>query len=152
MKQTTMMKKTAALSWFLAVFLFPALIAAEGYDDGVRTEVLLKATTTSNGQRLQYLKTDKAAVTVMKVMIAPGRETGWHLHDIPVYSYVISGKMTLETANGNNREFKEGQVILQAVNNPHNGINTGDKPLEMIVFYTGAEDIPLVRKVNPPGK
>ena len=152
MKTEMSIAKMMLVIWLLSLCLFPGFAAADGYNEGVRAEVLLKATTTSNGQRLQYLKTDKAAVTVMKVTIAPGRETGWHLHDIPVYSYVVSGKMTLETANGNNREFKEGQVILQAVNNPHNGINTGDKPLEMIVFYTGAEDIPLVRKVNPPGK
>jgi len=138
--------------WLLSLSLFPGFAAADGYKEGVRAEVLLKATTTSNGQRLQYLKTDKAELTAMKVTIAPGGETGWHLHVVPVYAYVVSGKLTVMMADGKNHDFQEGQVIVEVFDYPHNGVNKGDKPVELIVFYTGAEDLPLVRKVVPSGK
>ena len=152
MKTEMSIAKMMLVIWLLSLCLFPGFAAADGYNEGVRAEVLLKATTTSNGQRLQYLKTDKAEVTAMRVTIAPGRETGWHLHVVPVYAYVISGKLTVFMADGKCHDFQAGQVILEVFNYPHNGINKGDKPVELIVFYTGAEDIPRVRKLAPPDK
>ncbi len=152
MKTEMSITKMMPVIWLLSLCLVPGLAAADGYNEGVRAEVLLKATTTSNGQRLQYLKTDKAEVTAMRVTIAPGRETGWHLHVIPVYAYVISGTLTVVMADGKHYDFQEGQVVMEVFNYPHNGINKGDKPVQLIVFYTGAEDIPLVRKLSPPGK
>ncbi len=152
MKTEMSITKMMLVVWLLFFGLLPGLAAADGYKEGVRAEVLLKTTTTSNGQRLQYLKTDKAELTAMRVTIAPGRETGWHLHVVPVYAYVVSGKLTVMMADGTNHEFQEGQVIVEVFDYPHNGINKGDKPVELIVFYAGAEDLPLVRKLAPPGK
>jgi quercetin dioxygenase-like cupin family protein len=152
MKRGMSLVKMMPAIWLLALVLLPGFAAADGYDDGVQAEVLLKATTTSNGQRLQYLKTDKAEVTAMTVRIAPGRETGWHLHVIPVYAYVLSGELTVELADGKRHNFREGQVIMEVFNYPHNGVNTGTTPVKLIVFYTGAEDIPLVKKLSPPAK
>ncbi len=152
MKKRMSVVKMLLAIWLLGLVLFPVLAAADGYDDGVQAEVLVKATTTSNGERIQYLKTDKAKVTAMSVRIAPGRETGWHLHVVPVYAYVISGKLTVALADGKRHDFREGQVIMEVLNYPHNGINAGADPVKLIVFYTGAEGVPLVRKLNPPGK
>jgi quercetin dioxygenase-like cupin family protein len=141
----------------LSICIFGFIISfgnawASDYDKAVRIEVLVKSTTTSDGQKLQYLKTENAEVTAMKVYIAPGGETGWHLHTLPVYAYVMTGKLSVEMEAGKHYEFGEGQVILEVMNTLHNGINKGSTPVKLIVFYTGAVGMPLVRKLDPPVK
>jgi quercetin dioxygenase-like cupin family protein len=130
----------------------PWSLFAGDYDTGVKVKTLAKSTTASNGQKLEYLKTENAEVTVMAVEIAPGKETGWHLHNIPVYAYVIAGKLTVKLEGGQQYDFQGGQPILEVMNTPHNGINSGDVPVKLIVFYTGEAGMPIVKKVEAPVK
>ena len=141
------LKKSAIITLIcLALMTWP--VFAADYDTGVKATVLIKSTTASNGQKLAYLKTDYAEVTAMIVEIAPGRETGWHLHTVPVYAYVISGKLSVEMDGGRRYEFSEGQVILEVMNTPHNGTNIGSVPVKLVVFYSGEEGKPIVEKVK----
>ena len=143
-------KSVAVWIMFLALASWPAF--ADEYGAGVKGEVLVKSMSTSNGQKLAYLKTENAEVTAMTVEIAPGRETGWHLHTMPVYAYIIEGKLAVETEGGKRYEFSKGQAIIEVVNIPHNGINIGNVPVRLIAFYTGEKDMPIVKKPEKPAK
>jgi quercetin dioxygenase-like cupin family protein len=121
---------------------------AWGYDSGVTVRTVLKSTTAGNGQPLEYLRTDRPEVTAAVVEIAPGAQTGWHLHRVPVYAYVMEGTLTVQLDEGKEITFNKGQAILEVRNTPHNGINAGKDTVRLIVFYTGAVGEPLSEKVE----
>jgi len=86
----------------------------------------------------------------MTVELPPGAETGWHTHPVPVYAYVLSGSLTIELEDKKISLFQEGDAIIEVVNTRHCGKNTGDVPVKLIVFYTGAENLPnVIRTVAP---
>jgi len=131
------------------VFL-PALLCAAEYAGGVQAKALSKTRQTSNGAPIEYLQTSQPEITVMKVDIAPGAQTGWHKHSVPVYAYVLSGFLTVNIEGHKPLTFKTGDVIIEVVNTRHNGINTGKKPVQLIVFYTGAVNVQNVIKETAP--
>jgi quercetin dioxygenase-like cupin family protein len=62
-------------------------------------EHLLKANTTSIGQKIRYFNFEENEVSILKVTIPPGKSTGWHKHNFPVFAFVLKGKLTLEQEN-----------------------------------------------------
>ncbi|MGV8057204.1 MAG: cupin domain-containing protein [Smithellaceae bacterium] len=134
----------------ICLLLVPSLINAAEYDSGVQAKVILKTAITGNGAPIAYLKTDQPEITAMTVDIFPGAQTGWHRHSVPVYAYVIAGSLTVNIEGNVSREFNAGDVIIEVVNTRHNGINNGKTPVKLIVFYTGAKDIPNVLKTDAP--
>lgn len=137
--------RTACLCLIVLSVIMPPAFAAD-YSSGVTAKVLQKTTVTGNGQKITYPLTDKAEVTVMTVDLAPGAETGWHKHPIPVYAYVISGNLSVELEDGKRLSFRAGEAIIEVVNTVHNGKNTGTEPVKLAVFYLGAEGTPNVIK------
>lgn len=132
------------------LLLLPFAAGAAGYDAGVQGKVILQTETMSNGAPIRYTDTDRPKVTVMTVDIAPGARTGWHSHPVAVYAYVLSGWLTVEIEGGKTIEFKEGEAIIEVVNTLHNGINKGNVPVKLVVFYLGGKNIPNVIKADPP--
>lgn len=137
-------------SFIVFLLLLPFLAGASEYSEGVKAKVLLQASTTGNGDPVTYFKTDQPEITVMAVDIAPGAETGWHIHTIPVYAYVVSGSLSVNIEGKKTLLFNAGDVIIEVVNVAHNGFNIGSEPVKLIVFYTGAKDTPLVFKTSAP--
>jgi quercetin dioxygenase-like cupin family protein len=134
----------------ICLLLVPSLAFAGEYNSGVQATVILKTATTGNGAPLAYLKTDQPEITAMTVDISPGAQTGWHSHSVPVYAYVISGALTVNIEGSPSRRFQAGDVIIEVMNTRHNGVNQGSTPVKLIVFYTGAKDIPNVLKTAAP--
>ena len=134
----------------ICLLLAPSLINAGEYAGGVQAKVILKTVTTGNGAPIAYLKTDHPEITAMTVDVSPGAQTGWHSHSVPVYAYVLSGCLTVNIEGSKSRQFNAGDVIIEVVNTRHNGVNMGSSPVKLIVFYTGAKDMPNVFKTAPP--
>lgn len=134
----------------ICLLLTPSLISAGEYSTGVQAKVILKTATTGNGAPIAYLKTDQPEITAMMVDIGPGAQTGWHKHPVPVYAYVLSGCLNVNIEGNISRQFNAGDVIIEVVNTRHNGVNNGQEPVKLIVFYTGAKDIPNVLKTAAP--
>lgn len=132
------------------LLLIPFLAGAAEYEAGVQAKVILQTETMSNGEPVRYTDTDHPKVTVMIVDIAPGARTGWHSHPVAVYAYVLSGQLTVEMEGGKTNEFKEGEAIIEVVNTRHNGINKGNVPVKLVVFYLGGKGIPNVIKADKP--
>jgi quercetin dioxygenase-like cupin family protein len=123
---------------FLVVsFGFVSAFAADY--EGAKVTLIKKATTAANGQKLAYAGSGNPEVTVALVEIPPGGDTGWHAHPVLVYAYVLSGAITVELADDGQYDFKEGDAILEVINTPHIGRNTGKVPVKLVVFYTGME-------------
>ncbi len=120
------------------------LAAPAPYNSGVTSKLLTKTGVTGNGQKIVYPSGDSAEVTAMLVDLAPGAETGWHKHPVPVYAYVLSGNLAVELEDGRTLQFKPGEAIIEVVNTSHNGKNAGSDPVRLVVFYTGVQGIPNV--------
>lgn len=138
----------ALLIALLAGISTPA--AAKDYTGRVSAEKILVTTTAGNGQKHTYLKTDRPEVTAMTVEIPPGAETGWHLHTVPVYAYVLSGVLQIEIADGKTLTFKPGDAIVEVQNLGHNGVNRGAETVRLVVFYTGEEGRANVTRLDKP--
>ena len=81
-----------------------------------------------------------------EVYLAPGVETGWHQHPVPLLGYILSGELTVRQVTGETRVVRTGEVSLESVDVIHNGVNAGDIPLKMVVFVVGLKDLPFTVK------
>lgn len=136
----------------LLLLITPSTTTAADYKAGVTAKLLQKTGVTNSGQKIAYPCTDKAEVTAMSVELAPGAETGWHKHTMPVYAYVVSGTIAVELEDGKTFSFTTGDVIIEVVDTLHNGRNLGTEPVKLTVFYLGAEGTPNVIKASLPDK
>jgi quercetin dioxygenase-like cupin family protein len=127
----------------LCLFLLSAgaFVVAE-YSQGVRLTPVLKTDTTSIGQNLIYPNIDNDEVTVMKVDIPPGKETGWHKHTFPVFAYVLKGNLTVDI-DKKSMSFPEGSSFAEVINTFHNGKNVGNQEVVLIAFFLGEKGKPL---------
>jgi quercetin dioxygenase-like cupin family protein len=144
------MKTRISLSLFFFLFCLSSLARADEYSGSVQARVILKTKNMSNGQPIAYLKMDNPEVTVMTVELLPKAETGWHTHPVPVYAYVLSGSLTVEVEGKKTSIFQAGDAIIEVVNTRHCGKNTGDVPVKLVVFYTGAENLLNVIRTAAP--
>jgi quercetin dioxygenase-like cupin family protein len=136
-----MSKYLVTLLFFFALGV-PHIAVAGDYALGVEASLILKTTTTTGSYPAKYLNTERPEITVMKVEIKPGAETGWHSHPVPLYAYVLKGDLTVEVKGGKTYQFAAGDAIVEFVNIPHNGKNLGTMPVVLIAFYTGEIGIP----------
>ncbi len=136
--------------WALLGVVCASSVSAAEYGGGVDARVVFRSTTTSNGARIAYPVTDRPEVTAMTVTLAPGAETGWHSHPVPVYAWMLEGELTVEVEGGKQYHFKAGDPIIEVVNTRHNGRNTGKVPAKLAVFYTGVEGRPSVVRTPAP--
>jgi quercetin dioxygenase-like cupin family protein len=141
----------------LSVFLAAALwlhgeSPKENYRPEIRVTSLLRTSMTTCGQPIAYPQVAQPEVTALLVEIPPGAETGWHLHPVPCYAYILSGSLSVEMAGGKTFVFNAGQALAEIVNTLHNGKNTGTEPVKLVLFVTGEKDVPFTvrsEKINP---
>jgi quercetin dioxygenase-like cupin family protein len=129
-----------------------SFVHGSDYVGKVKAQKILVTTTAGNGQKHVYLKSEHPEVTALTVEIPPGAETGWHLHTVPVYAYVLAGNLAVEIAGSKTLAFKPGDAIVEVQNLAHNGRNLGKETVRLAVFYTGEEGRPNVTKVEPPAR
>lgn len=138
------------LGFFLTLLGAAVAAQGDGYVGAVKAEKILVTSTAGNGQKHVYLNTERPEVTAMTVEIPPGAETGWHLHTVPVYAYVLAGTLEVELSGGKTLTFKPGEAIVEVQNLAHNGKNRGSETVRLAVFYTGEEGRPNVTRVAKP--
>ncbi len=90
-------------------------------------------------QKLVYPKKGAAQVSSAITTLEPGQETGWQLHPVPVFVYVLSGTYTVEYEAGVTKEFPAGSSIMQAVKTNYNGINKGEDTIQLLTVFMGAQ-------------
>lgn len=133
---------------FLSLLLTFSLQAIEQAKT-VKVSTILKTQTSWDGQPLQY-PTGEAEVTGMLIEIAPGGETGWHLHPVPSFGMVLEGELEVSLKDGQRKRLKAGDALAEVVNTAHNGRNIGNAPVKLVVFYAGSKGQPLSQKVAAP--
>ena len=126
------------------IFMFLLCLGANAqYNQGVVLQPLLKTDTTSIGQKIVYPNFTNDEVSIVKVIIPPGKSTGWHKHGFPVFAYVIQGTLTIEVENHKTMQFQAGTSFPEVINTLHNGINNGKVDVILIAFFMGEKGKPL---------
>ena len=63
---------------------------------------------------------------------------------------MLKGELTVIDVNNETLLLKEGDVIVELVNKIHHGVNNGDVPVELVVFYAGTTELTNTILENPP--
>lgn len=113
----------------------------------IKITPLLKTQESWDGKQIVY-PAGKAEVTVIQVEVAPGGETGWHLHPVSSFGVVLEGELNVELESGETLYLKAGDAAAEVVNVLHNGRNIGTVPVKLVVFYTGANGDTLTINEN----
>jgi quercetin dioxygenase-like cupin family protein len=93
------------------------------------------------GERIVYPTGAPAKVTAAVVLLAPGEETGWHTHGMPVLGYVLEGELEVDYGAKGKRLYRAGDAMLEAITVAHNGRNVGRGPMRVLAVFMGAEGI-----------
>jgi quercetin dioxygenase-like cupin family protein len=129
--------RTAA---FAAVLAFVAVQAsaeeATSYENLLTT--ILSGNTTILDQAIAY-PSGTPRITAAIITIPPGGQTGWHIHAVPLFAYILDGELTVDYGSKGTKVYAAGGGVLEAVNWPHNGMNKGEVPVSLIAVYMGAE-------------
>ncbi|HEV3104727.1 MAG TPA: cupin domain-containing protein [Trinickia sp.] len=112
------------------------------------SSVLLKADHSWDGTPYTRYPAGRPQLTVLKIVIPAHTSLPWHRHPMPNAAYVVSGTLTVESRDGQHQTtLHAGDVLPEMVDADHRG-TTGDTPVELIVFYAGAADMPTAIKAK----
>ncbi len=107
---------------------------------------LIKTTTTWDGKAITYPTDEKAQVTALMIEIPVNGETGWHRHPVPSFAMIVDGTLDVMLKDGSVNHLKAGDPLVEVVDTAHNGRNTGNVPVKIMVFYTGTVNSVLTIK------
>ena len=102
-------------------------------------QLMIEQEITVLDQQLVYPKKGVSQVSSMITTLEPGQETGWQLHRVPVFVYVLSGTYTVEYEAGVTKEFPAGSSTMQAIKTNYNGINKGEDSVQLLTVFMGAK-------------
>ena len=102
----------------------------------ISSVTVLETNTTIIGQDFSYPGGDPL-ITSKIITIPEGAETGNHIHEYPVFAFVMKGEVTFDYQNKGSKIYVEGDAIVEAIDFTHNGKNTGDGPTEILVVTIG---------------
>lgn len=103
----------------------------------VKASPVLKTSSSWNGQPLAY-PDGQPEISGLVIEMAPGGETGWHLHTVPSFALVLEGELEVQLKDGAVKRVKPGEAFAEVVNTLHNGRNVGAVPVKLVVFYAGS--------------
>lgn len=112
----------------------------------VKVDVLAKTSSSWDEKALPAYKKGRPEVTILKITIPPRTELPLHKHPVINAGVLLKGELTVVTEANDTLHLKAGESIVEVVNTWHYGINEGNEPAEIIVFYAGLQDIPITIK------
>jgi quercetin dioxygenase-like cupin family protein len=104
---------------------------------------LVKTTKSWDGEPLLAYPQGQPEVTILRISIPAGARLETHSHPVINAGLLMSGQLTVVTADGKTLHLEAGDPIVEVVNTFHYGINPGKIPAEIVVFYAGAVGTPL---------
>ena len=111
---------------------------------------LLSTSKTILGQPIAYPTQSSAKVSSAVVVMQPGDETGWHQHDVPMFGYILEGEITVDYGAKGTHVYRQGDALIEAVDLPHNGRNTGKGEARILAVFMGADGVPNTEMLPAP--
>jgi quercetin dioxygenase-like cupin family protein len=111
--------------------------AAFGGQD-VEVKTLAKTAKSWDGAALPAYPQGGPEITILRIVIPAGTKLPRHYHPVINAGVLIRGELTVHAESGKTLHLAAGEAIVEVVDTWHYGINEGDGPAEIIVFYAGA--------------
>ena len=129
----------------LALVLFRQATAAENAQSAVRSETLLRSSSSWDGEPYKSYPPGQPELSVLKITLAPHTQLEWHSHPIPSAAYIVAGELTVERKRDEKKQhFTAGQAVSETVDTLHRGA-AGNEPVVLILFYAGRPGVPLTQ-------
>jgi quercetin dioxygenase-like cupin family protein len=103
---------------------------------------LVKTSRSWDGKLLIPYPEGQPEITIRRVSIPAGTRLETHRHPMINAGVLLSGQLKVVTVDGKILHLKAGDPIVEVVNTLHYGVNEGDVPAEIVVFYAGTTDAP----------
>ena len=134
--------RIAALLLVTAALGFAGGSLVEAREEIARVVRILSSGETVVGEAIVYPTGAPAKVTAEIITLAPGEATGLHTHGIPLFGYMLEGELTVDYGDKGKRVYRAGHAFLEAINVPHDGVNTGAGGMRILAVFMGAEGLP----------
>ena len=116
------------------------------------TRTVLSTGTTVTGQPIRYPSGAPARLTAVEITLQPGEQTGWHTHPVPVFGYILDGELTIDYEAKGQRTFVRGEALVEAMDEAHDGRNTGRTPVTILAVFIGMEGTQDSAPAPPPAR
>ena len=110
---------------------------------------ILRGSTTVLDEPIAYPE-GEVDIHAVIVTLLPGEATGWHVHGVPLFAYILEGEVTVTYAGAGTRTYSKGDGVLEAMATAHNGRNTGTVPTRILAVFMGGEGGEATRPVEAP--
>jgi quercetin dioxygenase-like cupin family protein len=121
-------------------FISALSLAVSATGTAYGADVLLDTQTSWDGGALAY-PAGKAQITSVMLHIEPGEEPPFHCHPVPTMGYLLRGTLDVETERGDTVRLEKSSAVVEVMNTLHRGRAVAG-PVDIVVFYAGAEGIP----------
>jgi quercetin dioxygenase-like cupin family protein len=111
---------------------------------------ILSTGTTVTGEPIRYPSGAPALITAVEITLQPGLQTGWHTHPVPLLGYILEGELTVDYGPQGERVYRQGDALAEAMNQVHNGRNTGQNPVRILAVFMGMEGVKETVPAPPP--
>jgi len=102
----------------------------------ISSQTILDTGKTVINQDIQY-PSGSSLITSKIITIPAGAETGPHIHEYPMFAYVLEGEITVDYGEHGTKTFEKGDSFVEAINYTHNGKNTGSEPTKILTVLIG---------------
>lgn len=126
--------------------MFTAFAQENKHQAEIQVIKLAESTESWNGEKLPAYPKGQPKITILKYVIPPHTILSLHKHLVINAGVLLKGVLTVVDDKNNILELKAGDSIIELVNTYHYGENKGDEPVEIMVFYAGAEGTTLTVK------
>ena len=116
---------------------------------GPTAERIAASSSSWNGEPLPAYPAGRPLVSLLRILIPPHARLEEHFHPVVNAGVVLRGELTVVAGNGTERTFRPGEGIVEMVGTLHYGEDRGDDEVELVMFYAGAEGVPLSVKSEP---
>jgi quercetin dioxygenase-like cupin family protein len=115
----------------------------QAHDAPAVIEKLITTRQSWDGASLPAYPQGQPEVTLLRITIPAGTRLHTHSHPVINAGVLLSGSLTVITTEGKTLHLEAGDPIVEVVNTLHYGINEGNVPAEIVVFYAGVADTPI---------
>ncbi len=121
----------------------PVRVTPEANEAPPAVQKLVKTTQSWDGETLPAYPQGQPEITILRITIPPGTRLDTHRHPVINAGVLISGELMVVTTEGKTLNLKAGDPIVEVVGTLHYGINQGQVPAEIVVFYAGVTNTPI---------
>ena len=122
---------------FCLCVLFASYCFAVG---NVESVTLAKSSQSWDGSAMPAYPKGAPEISVLKITIPPHTELPLHKHPIINAGYMVKGSLKVVTDENKTLHLKAGEALIEVVDKWHYGVNEGDEPVEIVVFYAGTKE------------